>query len=114
MPYIIGMKKDFLQYVNVDTIGDVIIIDIDSGDYQVVGYTENICIFEETTSVIKHASEKLEKVAAIVWNRGSKSGSIDLGSQEKQKPDVASVDISILFLLQVYDFYTFTTFYTFH
>ena len=98
VPYIIGIKNDFLRNVNIDVLGDVIIVDIDSGECQVFGYTDNVCILEETISVMKHASEQLEKVAVKVWNWGSKVSIIDMGLLKKQKLGVASVIVFVSFV----------------
>ena len=102
VPYIIGIKNDFLRDVNIDVLGDLVIVDIDSGECQVFGYTENVCILEESTSVTKHASEQLEKVAGKVWNWGSKASSIDMGLHKKQKLGVASVIVFVSFVFQAY------------
>ena len=57
-PYIIGIKRHLLRDLKIESIGDVIIIDTDSGECQVVGCIENVDILGDAGSMMKHASEK--------------------------------------------------------
>lgn len=91
VPYVIGLKKEFLRNVNMEALGDVIIVDLDVGECQAIGDTETISILEESGSVMKHASQQFGKVVAKVWDWGSKYNGIDIDTNEKHKMGIAAV-----------------------
>jgi len=110
MPYIIGVRRSQLPAVKKEAIEDVIIVDLNSGDIQVLGGAKIVdfigtsgTTLKQTSDQLQRAKDKASSVASSVWNWASSgntptkpSASSDSTSGQSRNKDLVMQVISDL------------------
>jgi DENN (AEX-3) domain/uDENN domain len=99
IPYMIGIRKYLLPRIRGDALGDVLIVDCDSGDVRTVGNVEIKDFIGDSASTLKAASESFGKMragVATIFN-SSNANTTDPTSESFTGPrDIVSAVVSDL------------------